>query len=52
MLFRSNELSLVEVPDFRALLDTEERLDLVLFAAFVGAGAPDVAEKKENGFDF
>ena len=48
----SSELSLVDVPDFRAFDETEERRDLVDFAGWDGAGAPEVAETKENGFDF
>ena len=47
----SKELSLVDVPDFRAFEDTEERRDFDDFG-WDGAGAPDVAEKKENGLLF
>lgn len=48
----SSELSLVDVPDCGAFDETEVRWDLVDFAGENGAGAPEVAEKKENGFDF
>lgn len=48
----SKELSLVEVPDFRAFEETEERLDLLDFDVWDGGEAPDVAEKYENGFAF
>lgn len=47
----SKELSLVDVPDFRAFEDTEERRDFVDFG-WDGAGAPEVAEKKEKGLLF